>query len=106
MLPASELSVADRWILSRLAAVRAEVDALYDGYEFAKVCDSLFHFAWDELFDWYVELAKVPMRDGSPDYDPAVAERTRLVLGHCFDTAAAAAAPGAAVRHRRRCGGR
>jgi valyl-tRNA synthetase len=81
-----ELSVADRWILSRLAAVRDEVDGLYDGYEFAKVCDSLFHFAWDELFDWYVELAKVPMREDRPDYDPAAAERTRLVLGHCFDT--------------------
>ena len=34
-------------------------------YEFAKVCDSLYHFAWDELFDWYVELAKVPMREGA-----------------------------------------
>ena len=78
----TELSVADRWILSRLAAVRSEVDDLYENYEFAKVCDSLFHFAWDELFDWYVELAKVPMRDaGSP-----AAERTQLVLGHCFDT--------------------
>jgi valyl-tRNA synthetase len=79
-LPA-ELSVADRWILSRLAAVRTEVDGYYENYEFAKVCDSLFHFAWDEMFDWYVELAKVPMREGG-----AAAERTQRVLGHCFDT--------------------
>ena len=80
-----ELSVADRWILSRLGAVRDEVDGHYERYEFAKVCDSLYHFAWDELFDWYVELAKVGMREG-PDFDPAAAERTRLVLGRCFDT--------------------
>jgi valyl-tRNA synthetase len=80
-----DLSVPDRWILSRLAAVRAEVDELFENYEFAKVCDSLFHFAWDELFDWYLELAKVPLREG-PESDEAAAERTRLVLGHCFDT--------------------
>jgi valyl-tRNA synthetase len=79
------LSVADRWILSRLATVRDDVDGYYERYEFAKVCDSLYHFAWDELFDWYVELAKVGMREG-PDFDEAAAERTRLVLGRCFDT--------------------
>ena len=55
----AELAGADRWILSRLAAVTAEVDALYEDFEFAKACDALFHFAWDEFFDWYVELAKV-----------------------------------------------
>jgi valyl-tRNA synthetase len=79
-LPAG-LSVPDRWILSRLDAVRSEVDGLYENYDFAKVCDSLYHFAWDELFDWYIELAKVPMREGGE-----AAQRTQLVLGHCFDT--------------------
>jgi valyl-tRNA synthetase len=76
-----DLAVHDRWILSRLTAVRSEVDRLYDGFEFAKVCDSLFHSAWDDLFDWYIELAKIPLREGGP-----AAERTRAVLGHCFDT--------------------
>jgi len=79
--PADGLSLPDRWILSRLDAVTAQVDALYEDFEFAKVCDALFHFAWDELFDWYVELAKVAMRPGG-----AGAERTRRVLGYCFDT--------------------
>jgi valyl-tRNA synthetase len=77
------LSLADRWILARLAEVTAEVDALYDGFEFGKACDALFHFAWDELFDWYLELAKVPLRGGD---DPAGADRTRAVLGRCLDT--------------------
>ena len=48
----------DRWILSRLATVTAEVDALFDQFEFAKACDALYHFAWDEVCDWYLELAK------------------------------------------------
>ena len=48
----------DRWILSRLQHVIAEVDEQFEAYEFAKVCDALYHFAWDDVCDWYVELAK------------------------------------------------
>ncbi|WUH93501.1 valine--tRNA ligase [Streptomyces sp. NBC_00433] len=53
-----DMAAADRWILSRLNATVAEVDALYDDYQFAKLSDTLYHFAWDEVFDWYVELSK------------------------------------------------
>ena len=78
--PREQLSTPDRWILSRLAAVTAEVDGRYEDFQFAKVCDALFHFAWDEVFDWYLELAKIPLAAGG---EPA--ERTRAVLGHVFD---------------------
>ncbi|OBB56060.1 valine--tRNA ligase [Mycobacterium sp. 852013-51886_SCH5428379] len=56
---AAALTDADRWILGRLEEVRAEVDAAFDGYEFSRACEALYHFAWDEFCDWYVELAKV-----------------------------------------------
>jgi valyl-tRNA synthetase len=75
------LSVPDRWILSRLATVITETDALFDEFEFAKVCDVLYHFAWDEVCDWYLELAKATL-NGS---DAAAAGRTRRVLGHVLD---------------------
>jgi valyl-tRNA synthetase len=75
------LSVADRWILSRLAAVTAEVDGLFDQFEFGKACEALYHFAWDEFCDWYLELAKVPL--AGPD--PEAAAATRAVLGHVLD---------------------
>jgi valyl-tRNA synthetase len=78
---AAELSGPDRWILSRLGAVTAEVDALFEQFEFAKVCDSLYHFAWDEVCDWYLELAK-PALAGA---DEAAAETTRRVLGEVLD---------------------
>ncbi len=81
-LPAREqLSVPDRWILSRLAAVTAEVDELFERYEFAKLCDALYHFAWDEFCDWYLELAKAAL--AGPDARAATA--ARLVLGHVLD---------------------
>jgi valyl-tRNA synthetase len=78
---ADRLSVPDRWILSRLAAVTAETDALYEEFEFAKICDALYHFAWDEVCDWYLELAK-PALTGA---DEAAAEATRQVLGGVLD---------------------
>jgi valyl-tRNA synthetase len=74
-------SVPDRWILSRLSAVVAEVDELFEAFEFGKICDVLYHFAWDEVCDWYLELAKVPLTGG----DPQAAETTRQVLGFVLD---------------------
>ena len=74
-------SVPDRWILSRLSAVIAEVDELFEAFEFGKICDVLYHFAWDEVCDWYLELAKVPLAGD----DPQAAETTRQVLGLVLD---------------------
>ncbi|MFB9967921.1 valine--tRNA ligase [Sinosporangium siamense] len=74
---ADSLTAADRWILSRLATVTRAVDAAYEEFEFAKVSDLLYHFAWDEVCDWYVELAKVQIASGH--------DETKIVLGHVFD---------------------
>src|SRR4029077_9698951 len=74
-------SVPDRWILSRLSAVIAETDQLFEAFEFGKICDVLYHFAWDEVCDWYLELAKVPLASG----DETAAETTRQVLGFVLD---------------------
>jgi len=80
-LPGSdELSPVDRWILSRLQQVLTQVDEQFEAYEFAKVCDLLFHFAWDDVCDWYVELSKPVLAAGGT---PAVV--TRRVLGHVLD---------------------
>ena len=79
--PVADLSAPDRWILSRLNATAAAVDAFYEDFQFAKLSEALFHFVWDEFCDWYVELAKSPLAAGG-----AAAERTRLVLGHVLDT--------------------
>ncbi|WP_147943647.1 valine--tRNA ligase [Microbispora hainanensis] len=75
-----ELTSADRWILSRLQEVVTSVDAAFEEFEFAKASDALYHFAWDEVFDWYVELAKVQFAEGG-----VVAENTKRVLGHVLD---------------------
>jgi valyl-tRNA synthetase len=74
------LTDADRWILDLTDAAVSDVDRLYEDYQFAKMCDVLYHFTWDELCDWYLELAKVQIAEGG-----ARADSTRAVLGHVFD---------------------
>ena len=59
-----ELTDADKWILGRAEQVRGEVDSALDDYEFGRACESLYHFAWDEFCDWYLEFAKVQLADG------------------------------------------
>jgi len=76
----AELNAVDRWILSRLQHVIAEVDEQFATYEFAKVCDTLYHFAWDDVCDWYVELSKPVLAAGGPE-----AARSQRVLGHVLD---------------------
>jgi len=77
-LPA-EPSGADAWILSRLNEVIADADALYERFEFAKIADLLYHFAWDEVCDWYIELAKLSLAGPGT-------EQTKRVLGEVLDT--------------------
>jgi valyl-tRNA synthetase len=61
-----------------LEEVRAEVDSAFDSYEFSRACESLYHFAWDEFCDWYVELAKVQLAEGI--------DHTTAVLAAVLDT--------------------
>ena len=80
LAPHGALTDADRWILGRLEEVRAEVDSSFENYEFSRACEALYHFAWDEFCDWYVELAKVQLADE----DRTAA--TRAVLATVLDT--------------------
>ncbi|MFE6462214.1 valine--tRNA ligase [Streptomyces cinereoruber] len=77
---ASEMSATDRWILSRLNKTVAAVDAHYDDFQFAKLADALYHFAWDEVFDWYVELSKTTFFAGGEQ-----AQVSGRVLGEVLD---------------------
>lgn len=78
----AELSDADRWILDRAEEVRAKVDDYLDDYQFAKANELLYHFTWDELCDWYLEIAKTQIpRDGVSEQG----RNTQIVLGRVLD---------------------
>jgi len=60
----AELSLADRWILSRLdAAVRAVRDGFRD-YRFDLAAQAAYEFTWYEFCDWYLELSKPVLQSG------------------------------------------
>lgn len=72
------LNAIDKWILSRLSETIFEVDSLLEQYEFARACELMYHFAWDDLCDWYLELSKESFSSGD-------AATTQRVLGFVLD---------------------
>jgi valyl-tRNA synthetase len=68
--------IEDRWIVSRLARAKAEVQRRIEAYDFAHVAFALYDFIYAELCDWYLELVKPRLRDG----DEAVASTLLYVL--------------------------
>lgn len=62
---AKDLSTADKWILSRLQQVIAEVDKHLNTYRFDLAASLLYEFIWNDYCDWYLELAKINLFDDS-----------------------------------------
>ena len=60
--PHGDLSVADRWIVSRLDDVTASSTRLIEGFLFGEAGRQINDFIWSELCDWYIEAAKVDLR--------------------------------------------
>jgi valyl-tRNA synthetase len=60
--PTDDLSVADRWIISRLDEVTASSTRLIEGFLFGEAGRQVNDFIWSELCDWYIEAAKVDLR--------------------------------------------
>ena len=80
-MPAFEsLGGIDQWILTRLNQTVTEVDSLLESYEFAKACELIYHFAWDDLCDWYLELSKASFSAGGES-----AQVSGRVLGEVLD---------------------
>jgi valyl-tRNA synthetase len=71
-----ELSVADKWILTRLNRVIREVEESLEKYEFDKVARLIYQFIWGDFCDWYIELVK-PVLSGN---DTGAIKRTQAVL--------------------------
>ena len=76
-----EKSLADKWILTRLNETINEVTRLSEIYEFGEVGRILYHFIWDDFCDWYIEMAKLPMTEGTDEEK----NMTRSVLLYTLD---------------------
>ncbi|MBS4199828.1 valine--tRNA ligase [Bacillus sp. FJAT-49732] len=76
-----EKSVADKWILTRLNDTIDTVTKLAEKYEFGEVGRALYNFIWDDLCDWYIEMAKLPLYGE----DEKAKLTTRSVLAYVLD---------------------
>ena len=74
-------SLADKWILTNLNTTINEVTRLSEKYEFGEVGRLLYNFIWDDFCDWYIEMAKVPMTEGTDEEK----HMTRSVLLYTLD---------------------
>ncbi|MDR1995800.1 valine--tRNA ligase [Azonexus sp.] len=60
-----DFSFADRWIVSQLQHLAAEVEQHFADYRFDLLAQAIYKFVWDEFCDWYLEIAKVQIQTGS-----------------------------------------
>jgi valyl-tRNA synthetase len=75
---AVELSLADRWIISRLQHIEQDIEKHIRNYRFDLYARELYAFVWEDYCDWYLELSKPVLFN---DETPAAAQRgTRRTL--------------------------
>ncbi len=73
ILSENNLTLADRWIISRLTHTTTEVERLLERYDLGESAKTLYEFIWNDFCDWYIELAK-------PRLFNKEAEEDRLVV--------------------------
>ncbi|MGB9881124.1 MAG: class I tRNA ligase family protein, partial [Anaerolineae bacterium] len=77
-------TVADRWLFSRLASVTGEVARLYEGYEFHEAARLLYRFIWNEVCDWYLEIAKTRLYSDNLQERQEISGNLFVLLEHAM----------------------
>ncbi len=76
--PKENLSIADKWIVSRLNKTALQVNKALGNYNFHEAAQLLYHFFWDDFCDWYIELVKDEITSDEPNVARDAA-RSRII---------------------------
>ena len=74
-----ELSLADRWILSRLQTCIEETNSFFHQYRFDRIAHNVYEFLWNEYCDWYLEMSKPVLYDDGESLEHKRGTRRTLV---------------------------
>lgn len=84
-LPAhATLNMPERWIVSRLHKLIGTVQHLFDIYQYGEAGNQILAFMWDEFAPWYLEIAKHPLYNGTPEEKDRTRRVMVYVLDHCL----------------------
>ncbi len=86
-----QLSLPDRWILTRLQDTTKQVHAAVEHYRLDHAAQAIYEFLWNSYCDWYLELTKSVLN--SADSTPAQTRGTRHTLVHVLERALCLAHP-------------
>ena len=77
----NSLSNADKWIIYETGEIERVVERALEEYRFADAANALYHFVWNDVCDWYLELVK-PVVYGTPSKERST---TQLVLAQTLN---------------------
>lgn len=77
----NEKSIADKWILARLNETITQVTELFERFEFGEAGRQLYKFIWDDYCDWYIEMSKELLTQGTKEQK----QTTKSVLIYVLD---------------------
>ena len=77
----SKWNLADRWILSKLNATIKQVNDQFEKFEFGEAGRAMYNFIWNDLCDWYIELTKETLNNGTDEEK----SNTRDILAYVLD---------------------
>ena len=80
----SSLTIADRWILSKMNDLVKEVTDNMEKYELGIAVSKLYDFIWEEFCDWYIEMVKPRLWNDEDETKAAALWTLKTVLISCL----------------------